>query len=180
MSTVTYAFATIQAPDKVRLWCIRQEGRGDRFYVINRAWTLEKTKGGFWIRDEAGVVGGGMALDVVQVWSGVVPPPHNHNYNAAIAWIEQDIQNRKQAVRYSYTLMYETPEDLEAAKALIPTIAKEKWGKCPVSAPYPEMRVIAIRIASPWPAERIAGVLLADAQTNQTRAEVLSVTEEPF
>ena len=64
---------------KVTLWC-RDLGNG-RGRVINGDW--------YWPDDVHTSVQGVGEI----VWRGEVPEPFNHDYNEAIPWIEQELDN---------------------------------------------------------------------------------------
>jgi len=90
MPSETFALAArTDPPGKVRIWCEQTSKRGGivKFFALNGGW------GGTFKDNLIQVDGASDWANVAVVWRGVVPPPHSRDYNAAIAWIEEQIGN---------------------------------------------------------------------------------------
>lgn len=72
----------------VALWC--HPLRHNRFEVINGGWSGKVTPDGIFVEETKATLPG----DVI--WRGEVPAPFNRDYNDAIRWIEDELNNQHQ------------------------------------------------------------------------------------
>jgi len=79
-----YGFA-IKGQKHVLIWCEKLES--GHYLVINGGWAFKKIRktGLYRYLDNDDLI----AADLV--WSGEVPNTHNHNYNMALEWINEQI-----------------------------------------------------------------------------------------
>ena len=71
----TYAFAHVDYPTEVRLWCRRRLKGPSLFRVINGEWNLNST-----VDD-----------DYRLIWEGEVPEAFSQHYSDAIKWIQEQV-----------------------------------------------------------------------------------------
>jgi hypothetical protein len=88
----TLAIAHVETPNKVALWCnfTKATFKDDTLLVeiLNGYWAAHLIE-----RNRLRGVNGKPDMPCVVCWEGEVPYPENRDYNSAIKWIQEQIDN---------------------------------------------------------------------------------------